>query len=163
MSKYRRRTLQEKKGGGFTELLEGRVSERMCMCVCVHVYVRAAKICRALKSLHSVQSSERVLLSSALKGVILLNSTGRLQIRSIRLGRKSSSKETSKNWGSAVSRCLKAGSKGKSTCPNYQSSGILPKPTGSGAEQLRLLPHAKKWSLLFGAKLYEPFMFLICL
>lgn len=69
----------------------------VCACVCVRVCVRAAKICRALKSLHSVQSSERVLLSSALKGVILLNSTGRLQIRSIRLGRKSSSKETSKN------------------------------------------------------------------
>ena len=89
MSKYRIRTLQEKREGGFTELPEGRVS----VCVCV----RAVKICRALKSLHSVQSGECVLLSSVLKGVILLNSTGQLQIRSVRLSRKSSSKETSKN------------------------------------------------------------------
>lgn len=38
MSKYRR-TLQERKGGGFTELLEGRVSE--CMCMCVRARMRA--------------------------------------------------------------------------------------------------------------------------
>lgn len=84
MSKYRIRTLEEKGG-------------RECVCVvCVCIGVRAAKIRRALRS-HGVQSGERVPLSSARKGVILPDSTGRLQIRSVRLSRKSLPKETSKN------------------------------------------------------------------
>lgn len=64
-------------------------------------------------------------------------------MRSVRLRRKSSSKATSATRGSAVGSCGE-GRKGKAACPNRQSAGIAPKPTGSGAKRLRLLPHAKK-------------------
>lgn len=142
---------------GFTEFPEGRGEG-----VCTRVSSQPTSAVH-WSPFQSVQSSKRVLLGSVLRGVALLNSTGPLHIRSIRLSRKSSSKETTKCWGPLISRCVKAGSKKTSTCQNYQSCSFLPKPTSNGAKQQWPVPHARKWSLLFGAKFYKPFMLLSCL